>query len=201
MPELIAAYPDAKVIVAMRDPDAWWKSVEQSVAKEHKKSHDTPAFIRNLLMKLDPSFLGRFGPFMTAMEYGIFGEKGFSDPENCKKVYVDMHEEVRNMVPKENLLEFQLKQGWGPLCEFLGKDVPVGPFPHVNESAEFDERHRLIHKQIAIRIAKRVLPFLAVPALVIAAGRYFSSSMSSMASSLGWQHSKSRVVEVSFQVT
>jgi hypothetical protein len=167
MPELIAAYPEAKVIVAMRDPDAWWKSVEQSVAKEHKKSHDAPAFIRNLLMKLDPSFLGRFGPFMTAMEYGIFGEKGFSDPENCKKRYVAMHEEVRNMVPKENLLDFQLKQGWRPLCEFLGKDIPGTPFPHVNESAEFDERHQLMHWKIASRIARRVLPFVGLPIFMV----------------------------------
>jgi hypothetical protein len=36
LPELIAAYPEAKVIAAMRDPDAWWRSVEKSVAKQHR---------------------------------------------------------------------------------------------------------------------------------------------------------------------
>ena len=28
---------------------------------------------------------------------------------------------VRSVVPKDQLLEFNAKQGWGPLCEFLGK--------------------------------------------------------------------------------
>jgi hypothetical protein len=39
---------------------------------------------------------------------------------------------VRSIVPKDNLLEFTPKDGWKPLCEFLGKEVPDEPFPHVN---------------------------------------------------------------------
>ena len=191
IPELIAAYPEAKVIIAMRDPEAWWRSVEKSVAKQHKELHDYPAFFRNLLMRLDPFFLGRFSPLLDATEFGPFGEKGFQDPETCKKVYVAMHEEVRNMVPKENRLDFQLKQGWGPLCEFLGKDIPATPFPHINESAEFDERMWLIHKHTAFRIAKRMLPFIILLILVIAAGRYLSISKASITSSLSWQLSVS----------
>jgi hypothetical protein len=191
MPELIAAYPEANVIVAMRDPDEWWRSLEKSAAKQHKELHDCPAFIRNLLMKLDPFFLGRFSPLLDATEYGPFGERGFQDPEHCKKVYVAMHEQVRNMVPKENLLNFQLTQDWGPLCEFLKKDVPATPFPHINESTEFDERMWLIHKHIAYRIMKRVLPFIVFLILVIAAGCYITVPKAPMASSLNWQLSMS----------
>lgn len=41
------------------------------------------------------------------------------------------NEQVRKVVPKEDLLEFNVKQGWGPLCEFLGVEVPDVPFPNL----------------------------------------------------------------------
>jgi hypothetical protein len=37
-------------------------------------------------------------------------------------------------VPAEKLLLMNVKEGWGPLCKFLGKPVPDGPFPHANEA-------------------------------------------------------------------
>lgn len=42
---------------------------------------------------------------------------------------------IRGLVPKERLLEWNVKDGWEPLCEFLGKPVPDEPFPHVNAAA------------------------------------------------------------------
>ena len=39
---------------------------------------------------------------------------------------------IRGLVPPERLLEWSATDGWEPLCEFLGKDVPKTPFPHVN---------------------------------------------------------------------
>lgn len=40
---------------------------------------------------------------------------------------------VRLIVPAENLLEFNPAQGWKPLCDFLGKDVPQNrDFPKLN---------------------------------------------------------------------
>jgi hypothetical protein len=44
---------------------------------------------------------------------------------------------VRRTVPAKQLLIFEVKQGWGPLCDFLGVPVPAGEFPRVNESAGF----------------------------------------------------------------
>ena len=41
---------------------------------------------------------------------------------------------VRGLVPKERLLEWTAKDGWEPLCKFLGKDIPDQPFPHTNAS-------------------------------------------------------------------
>jgi hypothetical protein len=59
--------------------------------------------------------------------------------EDSIKFYNQWIEEVKATVPKERLLIFNAKQGWKPLCEFLGVPVPANnqPFPHVSETAEF----------------------------------------------------------------
>ena len=45
---------------------------------------------------------------------------------------------VRKTVPSDRLLEFDVRQGWKPLCDFLGKPVPDGAFPHINDRAVVD---------------------------------------------------------------
>ncbi len=45
---------------------------------------------------------------------------------------------VRETVPPEKLLEFNVRQGWVPLCKFLGKPMPKGPFLHINERIVVD---------------------------------------------------------------
>ena len=46
------------------------------------------------------------------------------------------NEEVKRRVPKERLLVYEVKEGWKPLCEFLGVEEPDKPFPHLNDAAE-----------------------------------------------------------------
>lgn len=58
----------------------------------------------------------------------------------CSKEYLKAgllthNEHVRSVVPRERLLEFQVQQGWEPLCRFLDKRVPKEPFPRVNEGS------------------------------------------------------------------
>jgi hypothetical protein len=46
---------------------------------------------------------------------------------------------VRNFIPIENLLEFTPGDGWGPLRQFLGHDVPENDFARVNDAKAFQE--------------------------------------------------------------
>jgi hypothetical protein len=58
--------------------------------------------------------------------------------ENRKKLkqgFIEHNENVRRLVPAENLLEFRVEQCWEPLCKFLGKDIPDEPYPRVNEGS------------------------------------------------------------------
>jgi hypothetical protein len=57
----------------------------------------------------------------------------FEDREHAIAVYEGHNEEVVRHVPPERLLVYEAKEGWGPLCEFLGVGVPEGlPFPRLN---------------------------------------------------------------------
>jgi hypothetical protein len=61
-------------------------------------------------------------------------------PNQGKQVYKDHVEEVRSLVPSDRLLEYKITDGWGPLCEFLGEEVPDTPFPSGNDMANFKKR-------------------------------------------------------------
>lgn len=54
------------------------------------------------------------------------------DRDALRAGFLAHNEHIRKIVPKEKLLEFTPKDGWKPLCEFLGKEVPDEPFPYVN---------------------------------------------------------------------
>jgi len=47
------------------------------------------------------------------------------------------HERVKREVPAERLLVWEVGEGWEPLCEFLGVEVPDGPLPHANDRGTF----------------------------------------------------------------
>ena len=70
--------------------------------------------------------------------------------------------------PKDRLLDFKLKDGWGPLCAFLGKDIPDAPFPRVNETGAFKEKQAIITKQAGKKILRNAVQYIgsAITALV-----------------------------------
>lgn len=60
--------------------------------------------------------------------------------DECRR-FCEHNEEVKATVPPERLLVFDVKQGWEPLCAFLGVPVPDGPFPHVNDTESFKQMY------------------------------------------------------------
>ena len=77
-------------------------------------------------------------PFQIAEKIVVQSTFGgnFEDKRYAIEVFNRRTEEVKRRVPKERLLVYEVKEGWGPLCDFLGVDVPNEPFPHVNEAAD-----------------------------------------------------------------
>jgi hypothetical protein len=131
--ELMEAFPDAKVLLSVRDPDSWYESMRQTIV---------PALTRfpaRVVVPLLPYVSGP-GRVMGGTRLRRELLDRFDDREHAKKMFIEWNEEVKRTVPRERLLVFEAKQGWAPLCEFLGVPVPDGPFPHRNDTAEFRRR-------------------------------------------------------------
>jgi hypothetical protein len=78
--------------------------------------------------------------------------------------------EVKERVPPERLLVYEVREGWGPVCAFLGVEAPQGePFPHLNEGEQFP---RLMRRAVLSELAPRLSKAAAAVALgVWALGR------------------------------
>jgi hypothetical protein len=61
----------------------------------------------------------------------------FLDKQYAFEVFDRHVAEVKAKVPADRLIVFEVSDGWGPLCEALGVDVPDEPFPHLNDTAAF----------------------------------------------------------------
>jgi hypothetical protein len=129
--ELIEAYPDAQVILWERDVERWYTSY---IGMLEAFDYHSPvaAFLRRYLAPFSRIY------WHTTMWYGVAGWLRASDMAGMRANARDRHREhfamVRRMVKPGKLLEFSLKDGWAPLCEFLDCPVPDQPFPHLNES-------------------------------------------------------------------
>ena len=131
-PELIAAYPDALVILNIRPFAPWYTSCMSTIVRVQ-----TSTIIRALAWT-DPAVFGKLKPMLNEV-WALMWDDDFAT--SAKRVHEEHHARVRELVPKERLLEFRPEMGWDPLCAFLGVDVPVGVnYPRVNDKDAFGLR-------------------------------------------------------------
>ncbi len=133
--ELMCVYPDAKVLLTVRDPERWYESVSSTIYPMSKRVTDPlTRFIGTLVAPDRIKVAKMINALIWQKTFaGRFEDKGFA-----LEVFQQHIEEVKKNVPPEKLLVYDVKQGWGPLCAFLGVDVPTDkPFPHLNERANF----------------------------------------------------------------
>lgn len=131
-PQLIEAYPEAKVLLVIRDFDKWFKSMDEGVLKS--LWGPVGSFSINYVEPL----IGSEAGMATRKEMlGFFEAQTVEEArQNARKTYERHHRVIQEMVPPENLLIYRMGEGWEPICDFLGKPVPDGEFPWVNEAAE-----------------------------------------------------------------
>jgi hypothetical protein len=119
--EIMEIFPEAKIILTVRDSQAWWKSFNRLMSLV-----DKARLLRFFIPKLRK--LSRFADKIIIEN--VFG--GRMEKENCINIFERHNQEVREWVPKGRLLEYEVTQGWKPLCDFLGVAIPKKPFPHLN---------------------------------------------------------------------
>lgn len=114
-PELLAAYPDAKVVLNVRpDTDAWYRSINKTIVEEVDKS-----WIMWGMQWFSAEFYWLYSVYLRYRYPGVFHSGTTRDgiQRNAKWVYRDHCNTVRGMVPKDNLLEWSVEDGWEPLCK------------------------------------------------------------------------------------
>jgi len=87
----------------------------------------------NPVVYLEPNDWGSVLKLLRVILIEISGSTDWKDRAALRQGFLDHNEGLRSTVPKEKFLEFRVEEGWEPLCQFLGKPVPSGPFPRVNE--------------------------------------------------------------------
>jgi hypothetical protein len=137
--ELIEVYPEAKVLLSVRDGDSWAASMRDTI---------WGLFYGDILIKhlsearrlVDPKWDGYMGMMeeMWRRSGLIFGEQ--LDLDWMSAAVDRYHAEVTRDVPGDRLLVWSVSDGWDPLCDFLEVPVPDQPFPHLNDTDTFIDR-------------------------------------------------------------
>lgn len=120
--ELSEAFPEAPILLSVRDPDEWWVSVSRTIFRA-METYFEPDAPDDGWTRMGRAMLNRFTP-------------EWRDEAHAKAAFVAHNEHVRATAPAGRLLEWGPGDGWTPICTALGLDVPDQPFPHVNTNAE-----------------------------------------------------------------
>ncbi len=160
--ELIAAYPDAKVLLTLhpRGAEAWYESTV-----------DTIYFTETLWQWKVLEWLTPFGRKFGAISRKLIWQRSLrgtmSDKARAIARYNAHIEEVRAAVPPDKLLIFKVTDGWAPLCAWLGVAQPRGDFPNLNDRAAVKQTIKGI-----MRGAYITLGLTAAAAAVVLFGAY-----------------------------
>ena len=126
LPQLLQEYPDAKTILTLRDPEEWFESARTTI------------FEAMISGDRNPDLEGRS---RTKMSRQLILEKTFSgrytEKDYCIEIYNKHIQNVRELVSPDNLLEYNISDGWESLCEFLMVSTPESSFPNTNDRQSF----------------------------------------------------------------
>jgi hypothetical protein len=134
--QLLDSFPDAKVLLSVRDPERWEPSFRETIV-DMCYGESLIRLLASARAHVDPKWQG----YLKLVDKMFWGEKGtFPDghsPSDLTRRFVAHNEEVKRVVPADQLLVWEVTDGWEPLCAFLDVPVPDQPLPHANDRATF----------------------------------------------------------------
>jgi len=144
--DLLREFPNAKVVHSVRSKADWYRSSYETIFQSRTVF---PSWLRRAS--------GLIGGLLEMTERivwnGVF-EGRFEDAQRAQEIFDEHTARVRDTVPADKLLVFDVRDGWPPLCRFLGVPVPNTPFPNVNDRASMLRQIRVL------RIVTRAIPWL-----------------------------------------
>ena len=125
--ELVREFPSAKFVLTDRSPERWADSFGATIYKLLAGADQAPDEMQDWL----------------SMANGVVARSGFPpglDRQGLISAFTAHNEAVKEAIPASQLLVFQVKEGWDPLCAFLDAPVPAEAFPRTNDRGEFWDR-------------------------------------------------------------
>ena len=138
--ELMEFYPDAKVILNLRDDESWvksWNVLNNQILK---------SFTFRFIAKLPYTSFKLHKDIHNEMILGSRGAFGGAktDEEKMQK-FNDWNQSVIDYVPKDRLLVYKVSEGWDPICKFLNVNISDIPFPYKNKTKNMGHMSRFIN--------------------------------------------------------
>tara|TARA_B100001173_G_scaffold309456_1_gene321842 strand:- start:1200 stop:1925 length:726 start_codon:yes stop_codon:yes gene_type:complete len=145
--ELMDFYPDAKVILNLRDDESWvksWNVLNNQILK---------SFTFRFIAKLPYTSFKLHKDIHNEMILGSRGafQGAKTDKEKMQK-FNDWNQSVIDYVPKDRLLIYKASEGWEPICKFLNVNIPDIPFPYKNKTKNMGHMSRFINAMFIILI-------------------------------------------------
>ena len=136
--EIAAQYPDAKVLLSVRDPEDWYRSMSDTIYQPMKLPvpDGAPEIVRLQSEMIRKAVLAE-----------TFDNR-FDDKALAIQVFKRHNQEVRDSIDSARLLEFDVREGWAPLCRFLEVPIPDEPFPRLNDTATTQAMIRMMSESI-----------------------------------------------------
>jgi len=123
--ELSQAYPEALVILSVRDPESWWKSADNTILNDAR--NEAPP---------GPPLVSEWHAMVIEMNHFLF-PKGVDDKNAAIEAFELHNQKVRETISSHRLLEWRATEGWAPICKALDLPIPDEPFPHKNTTREW----------------------------------------------------------------
>lgn len=116
------AYPHAYILLTTRDPQKWHESFMATLypAMTNPNAPESPLLTLARRIVLEDTFHGRA-----------------DDADYAISVFSKHLDYVQQTAPKDRLIVYDVVEGWPPLCEILGCDIPLEPFPHSNTREDY----------------------------------------------------------------
>lgn len=117
------SFPEAIVLLSVRDPDSWWTSVSNNIFPAMASAYFSPDAPDDGWTRMAQGMMTSFTP-------------EWQEEAAAKAAFLAYNDHVRSTAPGDRFVEWQLGDGWPPICAALGVPVPSDPFPHVNTTAD-----------------------------------------------------------------
>ena len=124
--EQAAHYPDAKVLLSLRDPESWYESIINTIYSSSRAA-----------LESDDPATRRLGEWAFEIIWHRVFDNHMDDRAHVIGIFNRHNQSVIDEVPADRLLVFEAKQGWQPLCRFLEVPVPGTDYPRMNTTEEF----------------------------------------------------------------